>query len=136
MSETDRVDGPDSDPIPAATVPATARRVAWSTIAQAADSDLDRVINRYGVLDTLLAAGVDAAGIHVYQEPVDHAVYWVVVLADGRNAVVTDDTEHHVSWLEGRWPFAATFSDRDGVRTEIDDSIDRLMTRVVAWCSA
>ncbi|GAA3768939.1 hypothetical protein GCM10022225_64440 [Plantactinospora mayteni] len=136
MSETDQVDGPGSNPIPAATVPPTTQEVVWSTNAQSVDTDLDRVVNRYGVVNTLLAAGIDPTGIRVYQEPVDYAVHWVVVLADGRNVVLTDDTEEHVSWLEGRWPFAATFSGRDGVRTEIDGSIDRLMARIVAWCIA
>jgi hypothetical protein len=86
----------------------------------------------YGVMATLLAAGVDPERIEVYRGA-ELATYWVVSLHDGRTAVVTDDTEAYVSWLEGPWPFKAELVGPDGVRTEIDDRILDSCAHVVAW---
>jgi hypothetical protein len=80
-------------------------------------------------------AGIDPACIDVYNGPYeDSGVYWVVLL-DDRCVTLTDDTEDRVVYLEGLWPFVATFSGPGGTWTEVHESIELLMTRIVAWCT-
>jgi hypothetical protein len=97
------------------------------------DRHPDRVTSRYGVLDRLLAAGIDAARIQMYHDDEGDGCYWVITLDAGRMAVLTDDTEEHVSHIEGPWPFKVTFRDPGGIRTEIGDSIRALEAHVVTW---
>lgn len=42
----------------------------------------------------------------------------------------------YVGWLEGPWPFVATFRGPDGVvRTEVDLFLDKLLTQAITWCT-
>jgi hypothetical protein len=91
--------------------------------------------DRYGVLDRLLAAGIDPARIRVNHDDEEHGCYWAVTRADGQTAVLTDDTEEHVTHIEGRWPFKVTFHSPDGIRPEIDHSIHALEAHIVTWYS-
>ncbi|NBE83314.1 hypothetical protein [Micromonospora rubida] len=111
-------------------VPLIASRVEWREMPHP-----DRTANRYDVIGTLLAAGIDAARIHMYYDHEDGGAYWVVTLDDGRAAVLTDDTEEYVGHLEGPWPFKAIFLSPDGVRTKIDYSVDKLKAAIVTWCA-
>ncbi|MFF0204539.1 hypothetical protein [Streptomyces sp. NPDC005017] len=94
------------------------------------------IADRYGVIGSLLEAGVEAARIEVFYDPEVGGTYWVVALDGGRAAVLTDDTEEHVGHVEGPWPFKAVFLGPDGVRTEIDYSIGDMKARLVTWCAA
>jgi len=136
MCEAAKTAGAESGHVRAARIPPGAERVEWNHPSRAIDAGLKKLVDRYGVVITLLAAGIDAARIQVYREPMEHGTYWVVVLGDGRTVVLTDDTEEQVTWLEGPWPFAVTFTGRDGGQTEIEYSIDRLLTRIIAWCNS
>jgi hypothetical protein len=89
--------------------------------------------DRYDVINTLVRRGIDRAAIAVYES--DDAYYWVIAPGNGRCVELTDDTEEHVGWMEGPWPFAATFHGPDGARTEIDYSIDDLVEQVAQWCT-
>jgi hypothetical protein len=111
-------------------VPSTATEVGWRNVSDRDDADVDR----YGFIHKALSAGIDAANIRVYRGQ-EWGNYWIVDLEDGRKVVLTDDTEDYVIWVEGPWPFAATFSSPAGVRTEVDHSIGDLMTRIVTWCT-
>jgi hypothetical protein len=120
--------------VPPGWLPPAAQPVEWRTGFRAGD---DRVVERYGVIAKLLAAGIEATCIRLYHDPADDGAYWVVAPDSSRCAVLTDDAEDHVTWLEGPWPFVATFrSSQGGVRTETDYSIDALLARIVAWCAS
>jgi hypothetical protein len=106
-------------------VPDSAEAVAWQ--------ETPRADGHYGTIRELLAAGVDPARIRYYRDPEELASYWVVGLDDGRTAVLTDDTEEHVSWIEGPWPFKAMLVSPDGVREELDDSLAVVRNHVVEW---
>jgi hypothetical protein len=67
----------------------------------------------------------------MYRDEETFGTYWVVALEGGRNVILTDHSEDYLIWVEGPWPFAATFSGPDGVRTEIDHSINSLVARIV-----
>ncbi|GGT80724.1 hypothetical protein GCM10010272_26550 [Streptomyces lateritius] len=97
-----------------AQVPPAAVRVTWRETPYPPD-----VAHRYGVIGTLLEAGVDAARIQVFYDPEDGGAYWVVSLDGGRTAVLTDDTEEHVGHLEGPWPFKAVFLSPEGLRSHL-----------------
>jgi hypothetical protein len=112
-------------------LPSDAVEIDWRGTAPERDAD----VHRYGILQTLLEAGIDATGIRTYREPEAWGTYWVVDLTGARRVTLTDDTEPYVIWLEGPWPFAATFSDPDGARTEVNHSLDDLTARVLAWCT-
>jgi len=101
----------------------------------AADSARKKAVNRYGVVNALVAAGIDAAAIDVYYDDEEHGVYWVVAAEGGRGAVLTDDTEDYVGWIEGPWPFVARLSGPDGVVEVVDYSIDELVAKTIAWCA-
>jgi hypothetical protein len=120
--------------VPPGWLPPAAVPVQWRAGYRIADGG---VVERYGVIAKLLAAGIEAASIRLYHDPVEHGAYWVVAPDRSRCVVMTDDAEDHVSRVEGPWPFVATFrSSQGGVRTETDYSIDALVARVVAWCTA
>ncbi|MFF8280855.1 hypothetical protein ACF05T_33140 [Streptomyces lateritius] len=123
-------DGPEPGITRPAQVPPAAVRVTWRETSYPPD-----VAHRYGVIGTLLGAGVDAARIQVFYDPEDGGAYWVVSLDGGRTAVLTDDTEEHAGHLEGPWPFKAVLLSPEGVRTTIDHSIDDLKAHIVAWCT-
>ncbi|WP_158509405.1 hypothetical protein [Saccharothrix espanaensis] len=113
-----------------------ATRVDWGRASIRADPDHKSAAGRYGVISALTAAGVDSAHISVYYDEDDHGVYWVVDPRRGRSVVLTDDTESYAGWLEGPWPFVAIFRDAAGVvRTDVDLSLDTLLTRTIAWCT-
>jgi hypothetical protein len=97
-----------------------------------ADPEHKRDVHRYGVVNALVARGI--AAIDVYLED-ESGVYWAVTAADGRGAVLTDDTESYAGWLEGPWPFVARFTGPDGTFEVVDYSIDDLLTKVVDWCA-
>jgi hypothetical protein len=80
-----------------------------------------------------LAARIDAAHIRTYEDQEGCGTYWVVEGQDGRNVVLTDDSEDYLIWVEGPWPFVATFSGPDGVRTEANPSLLDLVARIVTW---
>ncbi|WP_404962592.1 hypothetical protein [Streptomyces sp. 147326] len=111
-------------------VPADATRVMWGEVR-----DPRGAPHRYGVLTALLAAGVDAARIQVFEDLEEGGAYWVVTLDAGRTAILTDDTEEHVGHLEGPWPFKAVFVGPEGVHIKINYSVDALTDRVIAWCT-
>jgi hypothetical protein len=116
-------------------VPRGATRVDWGRAVVGTDPDHEHAAGRYGLIDALLAAGVDAAHILLYCDD-EHGAYWVVNPLRGFSVVLTDDTESYVGWLEGPWPFVAVFGGPDGVvRTEVDLSLDTLLTQTIAWCT-
>ena len=129
----------DADRSPFSTRPVTvrpgAKRMEWRGNSREL-SELDaHDVNRYGVTRDLAGAGIDAACIEVYNGPYeDSGVYWVVLL-DDRRVTLTDDTEDRVVYLEGLWPFAATFSGPAGSWTEVHESVEVLLARIVAWCT-
>ena len=115
-------------------VPRSATNVDWARAST--DPDHEHAVGRYGLIDALLAAGVDAAHILLYYDRDAHAAYWVVNPQRGFSVVLTDDTESHAGWIEGPWPFVAMFAGPDGiVRTEVDLSLDPLLTQAIAWCA-
>ncbi|MCX4546175.1 hypothetical protein [Streptomyces sp. NBC_01565] len=129
MPARDAADCPEPGLTRPAHVPPTTTRVTWRET-----EDPVGVAHRYGVVGTLLAAGVDAAGIQVFHDVEGDGVHWVVTLDGGRRrAVLTDDTEDHVGHIEGPWPFKVTFLDPAGVRTRINYSIGALTAHVVRW---
>ncbi|MBT2470568.1 hypothetical protein J7E97_22535 [Streptomyces sp. ISL-66] len=128
MHVEDAADCPERGLTRPAEVPAIATRVTWR-----GTGDLHDVARRYGVVSTLLGAGVDACRIQVFHELEDGGTYWVVTLDDGHTAVLTDDTEEHVGHMEGPWPFKAVFVSPDAVRTKINYSIDNLKAHIVRW---
>jgi hypothetical protein len=97
-----------------------------------ADLEHKRDVHRYGVVNALVARGIDAIDVYIEDE---FAAYWAVTAADGRVAVLTDDTESYAGWLEGPWPFVARFSGPDGDFEVVDYSIDKLVAKVVDWCA-
>jgi hypothetical protein len=111
-----------------------AKRIEWRDSPKLSELDASDV-NRYDVIRKLVAAGIDAAWIDVYNGPYeDSGVYWVVLL-DDRSVALTDDGEGRVIHLEGLWPFTATFSGPAGAWTEVHESIGMLLTRIVTWCT-
>ncbi|MEJ2853280.1 MULTISPECIES: hypothetical protein [unclassified Saccharothrix] len=115
-------------------MPRSATKVDWARTST--DPDHERAAGRYGLIDALLAAGVDAAHILLYYDRDTHAADWVVNPQRGFSVVLTDDTESYAGWIEGPWPFVAMFSGPDGiVRTEVDLSLDPLLTQAIAWCA-
>lgn len=117
-------------------VPRGATRVDWERASVGTNPDHKKAAGRYGLIDALLAAGIDAAHILLYYDDDEHGAYWVVSPRRGFSVVLTDDTESYVGWMEGPWPFAAMFSGPDGVvRTEVDLSLDTLVTQAIAWCT-
>lgn len=129
MHEGDAADSPEPGPARPSHVPLAATRVTWRRDAP----DPHDVARRYGIISTLLEAGVDAARIQVFHDVEEGGAYWVVTLDGGRTAVLTDDTEKHVGHMEGPWPFKAVLVTPDGARTRINHSIAELTAAVVAW---
>lgn len=128
MNVGDAADCPEPGLTRPTQVPPIAARVMWREV-----KDPSGIANRYGVISTLLGAGIDAAQIQVFHDPEDGGAYWVVALDGGRVAVLTDDTEEHVGHMEGPWPFKAMFLSPDRVRTKIDYSVDDLKAHIVTW---
>ncbi|ONI82634.1 hypothetical protein ALI22I_42125 [Saccharothrix sp. ALI-22-I] len=117
-------------------VPPSATRVDWGKASAGTNADHEHAAGRYGLINALLAAGIDATHIHLYHDDVQHGAYWVVNPLRGFSVVLTDDTESYAGWLEGPWPFVAMFGGPDGVvRTEVDLSLDTLLTQAIAWCT-
>lgn len=113
-------------------IPSTATDVEWDLASHFRNYNPER----YDVVTELLAAGIDAANIRVYFDDDAWGTYWVVDLEGGRNVVMTDCTEDYLIWMEGPWPWVGTFSNRDGVRTEVNHDLDDLVAGIVTWCTA
>jgi hypothetical protein len=96
------------------------------------DLEHKRDVHRYGVVNALVARGIDAIDVYIEDES---AVYWAVTTADGRGVVLTDDTEDYAGWLEGPWPFVARFTGPDGTFEVVEYEIDDLIAKAVAWCA-
>ena len=111
----------------------TAQKVDWRRASAARNPEVKRAAHRYGVINALVAAGVDVTHVDVYYDDDEQGVYWVVDPGRGRSAVLTDDTESYAGWLEGPWPFVARFTNADAVVEVVDHSIDALVTRAVEW---
>lgn len=124
----DTADCPEPDSTRPTQVPSAAVRVTWRETPSHPD-----IADRYGVISTLLGAGVDASRIEMFHDPEDGGAYWVVTLDGGHRAVLTDDTEEHVCHMEGPWPFKVMFLSPDGVGTKIDHSIGDLTAHIVTW---
>ena len=128
MRAGDSADCSEPDFTRPAQVPRIATPVTWSEVEEPHD-----IAHRYGFIGTLLEAGIEANRIQVFHDLEDNGAYWVVTLDGGRRAVLIDDTEEHVSAIEGPWPLKVMFVSPDAVRTEIDYSINKLVAQVVAW---
>jgi hypothetical protein len=123
-------------PVTPESVPPNAVRVDWEEASAGTNPDHRHAAGRYGLIRALLTAGIDAAHIHLYQDDDEHGAYWVVDPLRGFSVVLTDDTESYVGWMEGPWPFVAMFRGPDGVvRTEVDLSLDKLLTQTITWCT-
>jgi hypothetical protein len=103
-----------------------------ATKVDRADPAHKRDVHRYGVVNALLAAGIDAVDVYIEDE---YACYWAVTAAGGRGVVLTDDTESYAGWLEGPWPFVARFSGPDGDFEVVEYGIDVLVAKAVDWCA-
>jgi hypothetical protein len=103
-------------------LPQSATEVTWTSPS--------RTVDPYGFIDQVLTAGVAPEAVRVFLDAEESAGYWTVDLADGRSVLLTDCTEDYVSWMEGPWPWAATFTAPDSARTEVDFSLDQLITRI------
>ncbi len=127
---------PGEGSVPPEGVPPDAIRVDWEVASAGSNPDHHHAAARYGLINALLAAGIDAARIDLYHDDDEHGAYWVVDPLRDFSVVLTDDTESYVGWLEGPWPFVATFSGPDGVvRTEVDFSLDKLLAQAITWCT-
>jgi hypothetical protein len=110
-------------------IPPSVTEVNWNDESNTLRRDLEQLT----VTAKALAASIDAAHIRTYRDEEGYGTYWVVTGQDGRNVVLTDDSEDYVIWLEGPWPFVATFSSPAGVRTETNPSLNNLVARIVTW---